>query len=226
MPISRWCLLAAVTVAVLGLMLSPGAVVAAQFRTACQLAGAASFAQAATSPDVFTYSFRGALNGCRIRDTASPPTGTVEAGQTITVPYYWSYVDAMTGATFSGNAYATYQEPIPSGTGGCSGSSGTGSALVTWADRSTTVLAFRSGGSAAAIGLNGTVLPSLGLALTGYTGPAQAPPGATYVVTSTRFASESLRGVLFFEPPNPMLCNHLRRAQGPIGGEVGLGTTG
>ena len=99
----------------------------------------------------------------------------------------------MTGATFSGNAYATYQEPIPSGTGGCSGSSGTGSALVTWADRSTTVLAFRSGGSAAAIGLNGTVLPSLGLALTGYTGPAQAPPGATYVVTSTRFARSRIR---------------------------------
>ncbi len=226
MPLSRWCLLVAVNAALLGLVLSPGAVVAGQFRTACQLVGAASFAQPVAGSAAFNYSFRGALNGCRSLDGASPPAGTVEAGQKITVPYYWSYVDEVTGSTFSGNAYATYQEPIPSGTGGCSGSSGTGTALVTWADRSTTVLAYRSGGSAAAVGLNGSVLPSLGLALTGYTGPAQAPPGATYVVTSTRFSSESLRGVLFFEPPNPLLCNHLRSGQGSIGGEVGLGTAG
>ena len=225
MSLSRWCLFVAVNAALCGLLLSPVAVAAAQFRTACQMGGGAQFAQL-PGADVFTYSFRGVLSGCRSLDGPAPPTGTVEAGKTLTVPYYWSYVDELTGATFSGNAYATYQEPPASGSGGCAGSTGTGSAIVTWADHSTTVLGFRTGGSAAAVGLNGNVLPSLGLALARYTGPPQSPPSATYVVTSTRYSSENLHGVLFFEPPDPVLCNHLRSGRAALGGEVGLGSAG
>jgi hypothetical protein len=222
-PLSRWSLLAAAGAVVMGLVLSPVPAAAGHFRAACQLAGAASFVQ--PSPrDSFTYSFRGVLQGCRSLNTPIPPSGTVETGHRITVPYYWSYVDGQTGATFSGNAYATYQEPLAAGSGGCANSTSAGSAIVTWADRTTTILAFNTTGSGAAMSMAGSVSPSLALALTGYTGPAQSPPGASYVMVSTRFPNEGVRGVLFFQPPNPGLCSHARSASAVIGGEVGLGT--
>jgi len=224
LSLSRWCLLAAAAAVVTGLVLSPVPAAASHFRTACQLAGKASFAQTAGTPDGYTYSFRGALKGCLSLDSPTPPSGTVEAGHAITVPYYWSYIDELTGAAFSGNGYATYQEPGVTGSGGCANSTSAGTAIVTWADRTTTVLAYRTTGSGAAVSLTGGVSPSLALPLTGYTGPAQAPPGASYVVVSTRFSSEAARGALFFEPPNPSLCSHARAASAAIGGEVGLGT--
>jgi hypothetical protein len=224
LPFGRWCLLAGAGAVVVGLVLAPVPAVAAHFRAACQLAGTAAFLPLAGGSDSYTYGFHGALSGCRSVDAPTPPRGTVEAGRTITVPYYWSYIDELTGAAFSGNAYASYQEPVVAGSGGCANSASSGSALVTWADRTTTILAFRTAGSGAAVSLTGSVSPSLSLALTGYTGPPQAPPAASYVVVSTRFPNEAARGVLFFQPPNPGLCGRAGSASAAIGGEVGLGS--
>ncbi|HET7467629.1 MAG TPA: hypothetical protein VFL29_13295 [Candidatus Dormibacteraeota bacterium] len=189
----------------------------------CQLQGTANFAPPlSNNAGNFQYNFGGALSACQSTDSTAPATGSVEAGKTMAVNYAWSYVDPTTGQTVSGNAIATYQEPIPTGSGSCGSSTTSGTAIVTWADGTRTVESYSTTGAAAAVSLTGSVANSVTLTLVSYTGPAQAPPAATYLVSTNRFRGDSAQGTLIFQPPDPTLCATTGVTSAGISGEVTL----
>jgi hypothetical protein len=180
----------------------------------CQLKGNANFSPGlgATSK-AFTYSFAGDLTGCQSTVAGAPTTGKVEAGKTVTR----DYTDPTTGVTHT----VTYQEPVPTGTGGCSNSTTSGTGIVTWSDGSVTVLGYSTTGAAAAVNLSGTVQPSVTLTA------LDAQPGdpTTITIATTRYAGYSSQGVLAFQPPDPTACNTPAGVTAAgISGFVGLGS--
>jgi hypothetical protein len=128
---------------------------------------------------------------------------------------------AVTGA-HSGSATATYQEPIPTGSGGCGSSTTSGIAIVTWADGTNTVVSFSTVGAAAAVELNGGVSASVNDPLASYTGPTNAPPAPTFTVASTRYSGDEALGQLFFQPPDPTACAGAGATSAAISGAVTL----
>jgi hypothetical protein len=181
----------------------------------CQLQGNASFAPGlgATS-QAFNYSFAGNLTGCQSTVAGAPTTGTVEAGKTQTR----TYTDPTTGVTHT----VTYQEPVPTGTGGCSNSSTSGTGIVTWSDGSISVLNYSTTGAAAAVNLTGTVAPSVTLTATN----AQPGDPTTITVSTTRYLGNSSQGALAFQPPDPTACSTPAGVTAAgISGFVGLGTS-
>jgi hypothetical protein len=181
----------------------------------CQLAGSASFSPGlgATSKS-FSYSFAGTLSGCQSTVAGAPTTGAVEAGKSVTR----TYTDPATGATHD----VTYQEPISTGTGGCSNSTTQGTAIVTWSDGSVSVLGYTTTGAAAAVNLSGSVVPSVTLTAT------NAQPGDPTAITiaSTRYTGNSSQGVVAFQPPDPTACNTPAGVTtAGISGFVGLGSS-
>ena len=153
----------------------------------CHLQGSASFSPGLNSSSKpFSYSFAGQLTSCQSNEAGTPATGSVEAGKV--------YTDA-TGQQF--------QEPVSSGTGGCSNSTTGGTAIVTWADGTVTVVNYTTTGAAAAVHLTGTVAPSVTLQAIN---PQPGQPTST-TVSTTRFAGASALGALTFQPPDPTACN-------------------
>jgi hypothetical protein len=180
----------------------------------CQLQGNASFSPGlgATSK-AFTYSFAGNLTGCNSTISGSPTSGKVEAGKSQTR----TYTDPTTGASHT----VTYQEPIGTGTGGCTNSTTAGTAIVTWADGTVTVLKYSTTGAAAAVNLSGSVVPSVTLTAV----DAQAGDPTTITIATTRYPGYSSQGVLAFEPPDPTACNTPAGVTAAgISGFVGLGS--
>jgi hypothetical protein len=181
----------------------------------CQLAGNASFSPGlgATSR-AFTYSFAGNLTGCNSTIAGAPTTGTVEAGKTVTV----TYPDAD---GLGGTHAVTYQEPVPSGNGGCSNSTTAGYAIVRWTGGGTTVIKYSTSGAAAAVALTGSVVPSVtASAVSG----AQPGDPASITISSDRYAGYSAGGPLAFQPPDPTACNTPAGVTAAgISGFVGLG---
>jgi hypothetical protein len=169
---------------------------AAQSVGGCQLQGTASFSPGlSTSSQPFSYGFTGNLTGCQSSQSGAPATATVSAGQALTE----KVTNSVTGATDT----VTYQEPLATGTGGCASSTTKGEALTTWADGSTTVLAYSTSGAAAAVQLSGSVAPSITLTAVN----AQSGDPATFTISTTRYAGDSTAGVLAFQPPDPTACN-------------------
>src|SRR6266550_9366314 len=79
----------------------------------CQLQGTASFSPGLNAnAQNFTYSFNGGLSGCQSSQAGAPTSGTVSAGEIVTI---------------SGEQF---REPVPSGNGGCSNSTTSGTAIV------------------------------------------------------------------------------------------------
>src|SRR5204863_8689075 len=97
----------------------------------------------------------------------------------------------------------TYQEPMPSGSGGCASSTTSGSALITWADGTHTVVSYSTTGALAAVNLSGSVAPSLTLTAVN----AQEGDPTTFTIATNRFAGDSASGLLLFQPPEPTACN-------------------
>jgi len=160
---------------------------AAQTTGGCHLQGNASFSPGLNSSSKpFTYSFAGQLSSCQSNQAGSPASGSVEAGKV--------YTDA-TGQQF--------QEPVSTGTGGCTNSTTSGTAIVTWADGTVTVVSYTTTGAAAAVKLDGTVVPSVTLPAIN---PQPGQPTST-TVSTTRFAGASALGGLTFQPPDPTACN-------------------
>jgi hypothetical protein len=175
-------------------VLAPSA--SAQSAGGCQLQGTADFSPGLNSgTQAFTYSFSGALSGCQSSEAGVPTSGTVSAGKTLTE----QVKNSITGATDT----VTYQQPVPSGNGGCGSSTTSGSALVTWADNTQTVLSYSTTGALAAVNLSGSVVASM--TLTAVNPPAGDP--ATFTITTNRFAGDSAGGLLLFQPPDPTACN-------------------
>src|SRR5436190_15443235 len=181
----------------------------------CQLQGTASFSPGLGANSVpFSYSFAGDLTGCQSSVAGAPTSGTVEAGKTVTA----QVVNSTTGATDT----VTYQEPVPTGTGGCAGSTTNGTGIVRWADGTITVLGFATTGAAAAVNLSGSVMPSVTLNATN----AQAGDPTTLTISTTRYAGYSSQGALAFQPPDPTACSTAAGVTtAGISGFVGLGTS-
>lgn len=152
----------------------------------CQLDGQASFTKGlALSSNPFGYSFKGTLSNCQ-SSPGQPAVskGTVEAGEPVTI------------------GGQLYQEPQPTGSGGCSSSTTSGIAIVNWSDGKTTVVSYSTSGAAAAVVLSGSVIPSVTVKGT----DANGNPVST-TINTTQFAGYSSGGPLAFEPPDPTACN-------------------
>jgi hypothetical protein len=151
----------------------------------CKLDGTASFSPGLNNnARDFQYSFNGALTECRSSVAGVPSSGTVSAGEPVFINLQM------------------FQEPVSTGNGGCTNSTTSGTAIVTWSDGSQTVVRYSTTGAAAAVNLQGTVVPSVTLQAIN---PQPGQPTSTTVVTS-RYAGNSARGLLAFEPPDPTAC--------------------
>jgi hypothetical protein len=185
------------------LVLAPAAL--AQSGGGCQLQGTASFSPGLnSSAQNFTYSFNGNLTDCQSREPGAPSSGTVSAGEAVTI----------NGEQF--------QEPVPTGNGGCSNSTTSGLAIVTWADATKTIVQYSTAGALAAVQLQGTVANNVTLQAIN---PQPGQPTST-IVTTTRYAGASALGLLAFEPPDPTACNMSAGVTSAgISGLVALGST-
>jgi hypothetical protein len=158
----------------------------AQSAGGCQLEGTASFSPGLNAnAQPFTYSFAGNLSNCQGTGSGVPATGGVSAGKAVTI----------NGEQF--------QEPLASGSGGCSSSTTNGVAIATWADTTQTVIQYSTSGAAAAVNLSGTVIPSVTLQAIN---PLPGQPTST-TVTTTRYGGQASSGLLTFQPPDPTACN-------------------
>jgi hypothetical protein len=171
--------------AVLGLALAGSA--AAASSGGCHLQGQASFNPGLnSSSQPFSYSFGGQLSSCQSNTAGTPASGSVEAGKV--------YTDS-TGEQF--------QEPISTGSGGCTNSTTSGTAIVTWADGTVTVVQYTTTGAAAAVKLDGDVVASVTLPAIN---PQVGQPTST-TISTTRYAGAKAIGGLTFQPPDPTACN-------------------
>lgn len=183
-----------VAVALFALALAPAAMAASA--GGCQLQGTANFSPGLNAnAQPFSYSFGGALTGCRSNEAGVPASGTVSAGQTLTE----QVVNAKTGATDT----VTYQEPVPSGSGSCGSSTTSGTSLTTWADNTATVVSYSTTGALAAVHLSGSVAASMTLMAVN----AKEGDPTTFTITTSRFGGDSAHGALLFQPPEPTACN-------------------
>ena len=189
--------------AVCALVLAPSA--SAASGGGCQLDGNASFTPGLNNnAQAFSYSFNGALSGCKSSEAGAPTDGAVSAGEIVTI----------NGQQF--------QEPVPTGNGSCATSTTGGTAIVTWADNTKTVVSYSTSGAAAAVHLEGAVVPSVTLQAVN---PLPGQPTST-TVTTTRYAGASSQGLLAFEPPDPTACNTPGGVTtAGIGGFIGLGSS-
>jgi hypothetical protein len=178
----------------------------------CQLQGTANFSPGLnSSAQPFSYDFGGNLSGCQSSEAGVPTSGIVEAGRTLAE----QVKNSKTGATDT----VTYQEPIPSGSGGCGSSTTSGIALLTWSDGTHTVVSYSTTGALAAVNLSGNVAPSLTLTAVN----AQEGDPTTFTIATNRFAGDSASGLLLFQPPEPTACNTSTGAtSAAISGAVGL----
>jgi hypothetical protein len=185
------------------LMLAPSAL--AQSGGGCELNGTASFSPGLnTSAQNFTYSFNGNLTSCQSSESGAPSTGSVSAGEVVTI----------NGQQF--------QEPVATGNGGCSNSTTSGLAIVTWSDGTKTIVQYSTTGALAAVHLQGAVANNVTLQAVN---PQPGQPTST-IVTSTRYVGASATGLLAFEPPDPTACNTPAGVTSAgISGVVGLGNT-
>jgi hypothetical protein len=152
----------------------------------CQLLGTATFNPGLNgTAKPFAYSFSGNLSSCQSSEAGAPASGTVSAGEAVSI------------------GGQQFQEPVPSGNGSCESSTTSGTAIVTWADGSKTVVQYNTTGAAAAVHLQGTVVSSVTLAAIN---PAPGQPTST-TVTTTRYGGSSAAGLLTFQPPDPTACN-------------------
>jgi hypothetical protein len=152
----------------------------------CELQGNASFTPGLnSSAQPFSYSFNGNLTGCQSSEAGAPATGTVSAGEAVTI------------------GGQQFQEPVSSGNGGCESSTTSGMAIVTWADGTKTIVQYSTTGAAAAVHLTGTVVPFVTLPAIN---PGPGQPTSTTVTTS-RYGGSSALCLLTFQPPDPTACN-------------------
>ena len=184
------------TVACLATMAFLVPAASAQSVGGCQLQGTANFSPGlGASSQPFSYNFGGTLTGCQSSQSGAPLSGTVSAGQTLSEQVH----NSLTGATDT----VTYQEPVPTGSGGCASSTTSGESLAAWVDGSTTVVSYTTSGAAAAVQLSGSVLPSMTLTAVN----AQSGDPTTFTINTTRYAGDTASGLLTFQPPDPTACN-------------------
>jgi hypothetical protein len=145
----------------------------------CRLDGSATFQKGPNTTDhPFTYTFTGDLSSCQTSGPAVPGSGKI----------------------------ATLQPATGSGT--CGSNTTAGFALVTWADKTTTIVKYTTQSAAAGVVLQGSVQPTFTVGKTTY--------------KTTRFAGYSSAGLLAFEASPPECAGGGVTTAG-IAGAVGLG---
>jgi hypothetical protein len=199
----RLMLLGFLSVVAAFVLMAPSAF--AQSGGGCQLNGTASFSPGLNNnAQNFAYTFHGGLTNCLTSDSGISLNGTVSAGEVVTI----------NGQQF--------QEPVPSGNGGCTNSTTSGTAIVSWLDATKSVVRYSTTGAAAAVHLEGTVIPSVTLPAIN---PQPGQPTST-TITTTRYAGHSALGLLAFEPPDPTACTTPGGVTSAgISGTIGLGNT-
>jgi hypothetical protein len=175
----------------------------------CTLHGAANFTpNGPGAASTFGYSFAGDLANCQ-SNAGAPASGTIGAGQVVTETV------TLTTATGTTTGTAKYQEPLASGTGAVPGNScavgdTSGTSVVTWADKTATVISYTTQSAGAGVKLTGTVIPSLTAKLVaGTESVSGATAPATAVISSTNKAlpvGDSAGGLLAFEVADPTQC--------------------
>ena len=171
----------------------------------CQLSGTAAFSPGlSNTAQNFTYSFGGDLSGCQSSEAGAPATGTVEAGRVLT--------DATTGEQF--------QEPASTGNGTCANGTTAGTAILTWADATHTVITYTTTAVGAAVNLAGSAISSVTLSAIN---PQPGQP-TSLTITTTRYAGDSVQGALAFQA-DPAQCAGAGLTNAGISGVTGLGST-
>lgn len=171
----------------------------AQAAGGCQLDGTASFAQPlGQDAKPFEYSFVGTLSNCRSDTPGDPMSGAISSNVPIT----------ENGVTYEPDYSDT-------GNGSCASSTTAGTAVVTWADRTVSVIRYTTTGAAAVVGLQGSVVPSAT-----YTGtdPNSGLP-VTKTFTTTRYLGRTSTGLLAFQA-DPTQCAGSGVAAAGISGVV------
>lgn len=195
----------------------------------CQLDGTAAF-----SPNgpgnlaTFGYSLTAALSSCNSSRAGAPTQGAIAVGQVITVSVPITLAD---GTTTQGTAQ--YQEPMASGTGtapnSCGGSNTTGTGIIDWPDGTRTVVDYTTSSAAAAVSLEGVVVPGVDATLVqGSASPAGTAPGSVALSsTSPVFpVGDTAQGLLTFSSDTPDGCTtDAGLATAHIQGVVGVGST-
>jgi hypothetical protein len=201
----------------------------------CQLDGSATFApNGPGTANTFGYSFGGALSGCQSSVSGAPTSGAIGAGQVVTesVPLTVTNPDGTTTTT---QGTARYQEPLATGSSnvpGASCASGTtsGTAVTAWNDGTVDVIGYTTQSAGAGVQLQGTVVPSVTLALVpGSQSIAGSSAPSTYTIstTSTVFpVGNGAQGLLTFQVADPSQCTTASGVtDAAISGVVGVGST-
>jgi hypothetical protein len=189
----------------------------------CELQGQAQFSPGLTAnAQSFVYSFSGVLTQCAASDSTAPATGNVGAGNVVSETVTVNTAGGPVPATFQ------YQEPRPTGSGGCTNSTTGGDVFTVWADGTQTAISYNTTGAAALVVLQGTVVDSVVLQPVpgqGITVNSVFYPAPAYTFTTTRDAGDAVVGVLSFQPPDPTACNTAGGVPtAGIGGTVELGS--
>jgi hypothetical protein len=166
---------------------------------------------------MLTGSASGAANagGCRLQGAANISPGLSNMAQNFTYSFTGNLTNCQSssGGPSSGTVFAgTNGLPVPSGNGSCANSTTSGIAVVGWSDGTTTVVQYSTNGALAAVALQGTVIASV-----------TSSNGTTY--TTTRYAGDSAKASLAFEPPDPTACSGAGVTSAGIDGVVGLGSS-
>jgi hypothetical protein len=156
----------------------------------------------------FDYTFDGDLTGCHAAgsagpDSSAPATGRIYAGEPIeigTTSYDWPFA-------------------TPHGSGGCTGSSTSGTSVVVWADDSVSIIDYSTTGALAAIGIDGNFRDG-SFTLESSAKNADGSPVSTTTVP-LRYAHDYAAGPLAFEPPDPTACNGAGVTTAAIQGAIG-----
>src|SRR2546423_636063 len=153
--------------------------------------------------------------GCHLQGTASFSPGLTNTAQN----FSYSFTGNLSGCQSSSGGPATGTVsagtnglPVPTGNGSCGSSTTSGIAVVQWADGTATVVQYTTSGAAAAVVLQGTVI-----------GSVTSSTGTTF--TTTRYAGDSARGAVAFEPPDPTACAGAGVTTAGIDGTIGLGSS-
>ncbi|MFN2543549.1 MAG: hypothetical protein ABR600_03115 [Actinomycetota bacterium] len=175
----------------------------AQSGGGCQLDGTASFKPGLTNDAAdFSYSFNGKLSNCMSNVDGAPQSGTVSAGEIVTIR----------GQKF--------QEPVPTGNGSCGTGTTHGTTIITWADGTFTVITYDTTSAAAGVVLQGNVDPSVALKAVK---PKKGQPKSTKI-KSTAYAGAGAVGLLTFQPPDPTACGADGVKTAAISGFTGIGS--
>jgi len=198
------------------LVLAPSAF--AQSVDGCETQSTAEFTPGVTSSSqAFTYAFTGKLQECRSSESGVGLniSGNFEAGQTVNE----QVENSITGETEA----VTYQEPVPTGSGGCGDGTTSGIALESWADGTYTVESYSTTGTLEGVDLlSGNVVASMTLTA------VNAQPGdpTTFTIVTNRFAGDTVLGLLLFKPPELTACTTSTGATtAAISGAVAIGSS-